>query len=222
MNIRKYSFLFLFSCSTVFSSSNILAHACIPTEPLLIDLGGDGIELSEKGVGVSFDITGTGIPVEIQWVKQGGNEAFLFRDLNGNELADSGKEFFGDSTPLYDGSGNKALNGFHALGQFDSPILGGDDNGVINNADIVWEELYLWLDKNADGISTPDEVSKVAGSIVVEIPTIPKERKNNFVDAAGNLMPFEAKATGIKTHANGETTKKKLDVVDVYFHLLNV
>ena len=42
--------------------------------------------------------------------------------------------------------GGKAANGFVALAQYDQPLLGGNDDGVISRADAIWPELTMWLD----------------------------------------------------------------------------
>ena len=43
--------------------------------PIVIDVGGNGIELGSAGVTVSFDVDNNGIPNHVQWVKPGGDEA---------------------------------------------------------------------------------------------------------------------------------------------------
>jgi hypothetical protein len=176
-------------------------------DPLLLDLGQDGIDLGPKGVGVLFDIDADGILEYSQWVRQGGNEAFLVLDRNGNGIVDGGAELFGNGTDLVL-EGRRAPNGFVALAQFDDISIGGNDDGYITRDDVIWNGLALWLDSNADGISTPDEMLSLEDVGLVALPTIPK-RKSRY-DEAGNFIPFTASAlTG--------STPRKMEMIDVFF-----
>ena len=49
-------------------------------------------------------------------------------------------------------------NGFVGLAQYDARLLGGNDDGLITEADAIWPQLRIWLDLNADGVSTVDEM----------------------------------------------------------------
>src|SRR6187431_2971162 len=122
--------------------------------PIVVDTHRDGIDLGPAGRGVSFDVNADGFPDYVQWVRPGGDEAFLTLDRNGNGLVDDGSELFGVGTPLLEGG--TAPNGFVGLAQYDQPLLGGNDDGVISRADAIWQELSMWVDANADGVATRD------------------------------------------------------------------
>ena len=111
-------------------------------DPIVVDLDGDGIELTSVEDGVHFDITGTGKPVQTAWIK--GGDAFLARDINGNGKIDSGLELFGDQWG--------AKNGFEELKKLDS-----NNDGFIGPEDKYYQQLILWRD-NGDGVSTSDEL----------------------------------------------------------------
>ena len=125
--------------------------------PIVVDVGKNGIELGSAGVGVYFDVDNNGRPNHVQWVKAGGDEAFLALDRNGNGIVDNGSELFGVGTPMIF-EGTNAPNGFVGLAQYDSIELGGNDDGYITNDDAIWSALRLWRDINADGISAGDEM----------------------------------------------------------------
>jgi hypothetical protein len=79
-------------------------------DPIVFDLDGDGIELTDTANGVRFDITGTGKAVQTAWVR--GGDALLAWDRNGNGKIDSGLELFGDQ--------RGATNGFEELRKLDT------------------------------------------------------------------------------------------------------
>lgn len=173
--------------------------------PIVVDLKGDGVHLGPKGVGVNFDVNADGFDNFVQWVRAGGDEAFLALDKNRNGLVDDGSELFGVGTQMPDGS--NAVNGFVALAPYDSPQMGGNDDGLISDADPIWTELSVWLDKNADGIATAREMHRPWDLGLKSFETIPKARRMR--DAAGNALPYRAWARRVG--------KKKVAMVDVYF-----
>ncbi|MEX2961551.1 hypothetical protein [Microbulbifer sp. TYP-18] len=212
-------FVAILALSAAFSSGT-QAHPCTYTDPIVIDLGADGIEFAAPGKGVRFDISANGRPAHIQWVMAGGNEAFVVLDRNDNGIVDDGSELFGNATELHDGSGTLAANGFLAMAQYDSPLLGGNDDGMLSEADVIWSDLKLWLDKNADGVSDVDEIMSLAESGVESLPTIPRKNPNRH-DAAGNLMPYWAhgQLAASKSNDGGEKLVKT-KVVDVFFQII--
>src|SRR5262245_9086974 len=180
-----------------------------PASPLVVDVGGDGIQLGTKGEGVYFDLLAVGTSLHLQWVRPHGDEAFLVADLNGNGRIDDGSELFGEGTMLVH-RGTRARNGFIALAQYDSPSLGGNDDGLITKDDAIWSTLRLWTDSDANGRSAPGEIQTPQALGVVAFETIPRFRRH--VDSAGNEIPFYAwvrKAQG-----------KKLLMVDVFFRTI--
>lgn len=182
-------------------------------DPLIVDLGQDGIHLGQKGHGVMFDLYGTGTLVKSQWTAPQGNEAFLIYDKNGNGLVDSGLEMFTNYNPLIL-ENRIAPNGFVDLAQYDQPILGGNDDGLISDDDQIWQELLLWLDKNADGVATLNEMLKLADVGLTRLNTIPKD--NNRQDPAGNRLPLWAWAKADNVQGNS-----KFKMVDVFFKALD-
>lgn len=175
--------------------------------PIVVDLGKNGIELGSAGVGVHFDVNNDGLLDHLQWVRPGGDEAFLVLDRNGNGLVDNGGELFGMGTPMFF-EGINAPNGFVGLSQYDAIPLGGNDDGYISRDDAIWSELRLWLDINADGISTSDEMFTPGEAGMTSFETIPRMRRH--YDSAGNLLPFWAWATSV-------TRPRRAIMVDVFF-----
>ncbi|WP_172799032.1 hypothetical protein, partial [Moraxella nonliquefaciens] len=122
-------------------------------DPLTLDLNGNGIidVIGTDGYkGALFDHNGDGIATATSWVS--GADGLLVLDRNGDGVINSGRELFGDSTLLSNGS--TARHGYEALAEFD-----GNGDGVINADDEIFSRLKVWQDKNGDGISTQDEMT---------------------------------------------------------------
>jgi hypothetical protein len=175
--------------------------------PIIVDIGRDGIDLGAAGVGVYFDVDNNGRLNHVQWVKPGGDEAFLALDRDGNGVVDNGSELFGVGTPMLL-EGTNAPNGFVGLAQYDSAVLGGNDDGQVTSDDAIWSQLRLWRDINADGVSTPEEMFTPESLGITSFETIPRFAKR--YDPAGNVMPYWAWA------ATAGRPKKAL-MVDVFF-----
>lgn len=116
-------------------------------DPLVLDLGGKGIDLTSAEDGVYFDIKGDGSPVRTAFIK--GENAFLYLDGNDNGIVDDAKELFGDS-------GGYA-NGFEKLRQYDD-----NGDGVIDEKDAIFDKLRVWRDQNGDGVNQTAESMTLA------------------------------------------------------------
>lgn len=124
---------------------------CCPASPIIIDLNGDGLDLTDVSGGVLFRINPSGARQRIGWTSTTSNDAWLALDRNDNGLIDDGGELFGNFTeqPL-----TPRPNGFLALAVFDKNA---DD--FIDNADAIFSRLRLWQDTNHDGASQLNELT---------------------------------------------------------------
>jgi len=186
------------------------ANAWAGCSPIVIDLGNDGIQLGEAGVGVYFDVNADGVRDHVQWVRRGGDEGFLALDRTGNGIVDDGAELFGVGTPLIL-EGRSAPNGFVGLAQYDSRQLGGNDDGLITEADAIWPQLRIWVDLDADGVSSAQEMRTLRSLGITALETIPKIRKH--FDEAGNVIPYWA-------WAMQRARPGRVLMVDVFFRQL--
>ena len=114
------------------------------TDPLVVDLAGNGIQTVGLSAGIYFDYDGDGFAELTGWVAPG--NGFLMLDRNDNNSLDTGLELFGDSTLLPNGM--RAANGFQALAAHD---YNGD--GKIDANDPIWSQLRIWQVTSVDADS---------------------------------------------------------------------
>jgi hypothetical protein len=187
------------------------------SEPLLLDLNGDGIHTTEPDV--RFDLTGDGAADLASWSNGATEEGFLYLDLNRNGIVDGGQELFGDVTFLPNGS--RARHGFEALAAYDAPAQGGNGDGIISAGDRVWGSLRVWVDRNHDGIATHDENDALPAVQVVSISlaweTFGADRDYGR-DAANNYHVFQGTFTQRVIH-NGRPELVERAAHDIYFRI---
>lgn len=163
--------------------------------PVIIDLGGDGIELTTPQDGVRFELS-PGNPRQWSWTKRGGNDAWLVFDRNQDGKINDGSEMFGDDTaqPV-----TSSPNGFAALAVYDK-----NHDGRIDPSDQIWTALRLWVD-DGDGVTQDSELvaldAKGVHAISLDYKAV------STADGKGNEFRFATNVT-----ADAPVTSQAYDV----------
>lgn len=152
-----------------------------PCSPIVINLADGPWRFSGANDAVWFDIDADGASNRITWTAGGEPLAFLAVDRNGNGTIDDGSELFGTATRML--SGDRAPNGFEALRELDA-----NGDRTIDPADSIWSALLLWTDANHDGVSQPQELTRLAQSDVTALRTV--YHQTGRTDRAGNELRF--------------------------------
>ncbi|RAX57432.1 hypothetical protein CCZ01_06230 [Helicobacter monodelphidis] len=150
-------------------------------DPLIIDLGGEGVELSTDYF--QFDLDADGELDQIS--RPAGNSGFLALDKNEDGVINDGKELFGTQNG----------DGFKDLAQHDS-----NNDGKIDKNDPIFEKLRIWQ-PGADG------KGKLIGLGEVGIGAIYLDAQKNqhiFESASGEVLGVQQKS-GTYERVDGTT-----------------
>ncbi len=188
-----YSYPYNYGCPNSFFSYN---GCCCIGSPIILDINGDGYAMTDGANGVSFDINGDDRKDRTSWTSANSDDAWLVLDRNDNHTIDDGKEMFGNYCDQPAPPAGKLRSGFTGLAEFDKPTSGGNGDGRITRADTMFKKLRLWQDKNHNGISEQEELSRLPALDVVAIFLDYKESKRT--DEFGNRFKFRAKIRDAK------------------------
>ncbi len=115
------------------------------SDPLVLDLTGNGIHLTAINENTRFDMTGDGVTEKSGWFDQG--NGVLVVDGNHNGLIDGIQELVSEQFA------NNAPSSLAALATLDS-----NQDGRIDSRDAAFAQLQVWIDVNQDGISQSGEL----------------------------------------------------------------
>ena len=157
-----------------------------------------------------FDLDANGVKEQTGWIARA--TAFLALDRNNNGQIDNGSELFGNHTQLV--NGEKAKNGYDALAEL---LVHGTDNSKIDSNNIMYDNLILWFDYNADGISQFNEMMHLDQAGVTAIETVYETVPDYELDRSpfANQVKYSSKYFGSHCPAQGCATH------DVWFSTIS-
>jgi len=160
--------------------------------PLVLDLDGDGIELTAMSqTNAFFDIDEDGFAEHIGWIAA--DDGLLAMDRNADGVINNNNELFGSVD---------TANGFDELALLDSNV-----DGVIDVNDTQFGDLLVWRDLNQNGYSSEDELFTLSEIGIESISVSNIQNINEWIE--GNHL---AKQGGF-TFAGGAQG----DIFDVFF-----
>jgi hypothetical protein len=162
---------------------------CNVSDPIVIDLDGDGIELLPIEKGVNFDLYNIGTKVAIGWVSP--DDGLLVMDRNGDGIIDNGGELFGNIMTAFE-------DGFDQLEELDRTEHSGNGDNVLNEFDEVFNRLMVWKDKNTNGITDIGELFTL------------RELNIKEFDLSGNMGAKESQRMTIPKTSTFKIGDKKL------------
>ena len=183
---------------------------------LMIDLGNDGFQLSAKDEGAFFNYFKNQDFKRTQWVAKDTNDAFIMMDYNFNQVVDNAFDLIGEGDIRYGPKFLKegyAKHGYQDLAQYDDPRRGGNGDKVINKDDEIWSIFKMWVDSDANGVSSKHELMTLDEAGLTEIG-FTQFTENKKMDDAGNILSKWSKAKGRED--------KTYPVVSVRFHLIDL
>ncbi|HYI11546.1 MAG TPA: hypothetical protein VEK57_20990 [Thermoanaerobaculia bacterium] len=190
-------------CRPSGSGGQAISQLC----PLLLDLNGNGIATTGLTNPVRFwDYDGDGINDPSGWTGAGGDDAFVWIDLDDNHRV-AQNELFGSAMTAP--GGEYYRNGFQALAAYDLPENGGNGDNRIDHSDTVWGRLRLWVDADHDAVSRPTEISPLPRHAIVSLGLT--RVHDHSVDPAGNSLMLVGSCLQ-RQHGTGTVERPLVDI----------
>ena len=160
--------------------NNVLATEVVQTArafitPLVLDLDGDGVELTSIDQGTLFDLNNDGILDRTGFVAA--DDGLLALDRNGDGIINNQSELFGNS--------DTAEDGFARLSELDS-----NGDGVFDTNDDAFDDVVIFQDLNQDGVSDANELFSLAdhGIASIDLNAIDLEATGDEYFLEGNII----------------------------------
>lgn len=183
--------------------------------PVIIDLDGDGIEIN-AAQSVFFDADGDGFKERTSWAAA--DDGFLIVDHN----ADGTLSGTGDGNVTHAKElmlpkilGRTDITDLQALALMEKDAkFGGNNDGVLNNKDKLWQQLKVWQDKDQDGEVDPGEMLTLDQVGIKEI-RLKYDDGTSFSDKKNDISVLDNILAGSASYVKTDGTVVKGGVGDV-------
>jgi len=140
----------------IYIVENFIHTALSQPSPLVFDIDGDGIELTNLSStdSVYWNHLLNGFAQASGWVT--GGDGLLAIDINNDGFINDSSELLGDRTG--------SANGFMALETYDN-----NQDGLITTEDRVFQDLRVWIDTNVNGFSEASELNTLGDLSITSI-----------------------------------------------------
>ncbi|WP_414534885.1 S8 family serine peptidase [Pseudomonas sp. CAM1A] len=158
-------------------------------DPLLLDLTGNGVRMTDLRDGVLFDTDHSGTLKRSGWADR--NTGMLVIDDGSGQIKDVSQmfsEYYGGKAGVNGAAGERRFkDGFAALASED-----GNGDGVIDQSDPIWSKLRIWVDGSHDAKVDGGELKTLAELGITQInvrpaSSAPQTRDGNKVLASGSF-----------------------------------
>ncbi|OTA19778.1 putative iron-regulated protein FrpA [Xenorhabdus beddingii] len=157
-------------------------------DPLLLDLSGNGVHMTDIRDGVLFDMDNSGTLKRSGWADR--NTGILVIDDGSGQIKDVSQmfsEYYGGKAGVNGAAGEKKFkDGFGALVSEDA-----NKDGVIDQNDPIWSKLRVWVDGTHDGKVDAGELKTLAELGITQISVRSSDkaevRDGNRIVASGSF-----------------------------------
>ncbi|WP_246545050.1 S8 family serine peptidase [Photorhabdus hainanensis] len=157
-------------------------------DPLLLDLSGNGVHMTDIRDGVLFDMDNSGTLKRSGWADR--NTGILVIDDGSGQIKNASQmfsEYYGGKAGINGAAGEKKFkDGFGALASEDA-----NKDGVIDQTDPIWSKLRVWVDSTRDAKVGVGELKTLAElgitQINVRASNKTEVRDGNKVVASGSF-----------------------------------
>jgi len=162
-------------------------NTCDGSDPLVLDLDGDGVELLGLAAGITFDVDADGMLETTGWV--GPDDGLLVMDLDGSGQIEDMSEVFSEVF-----NGGNYTDSLAALATLDT-----NTDQVISAEDDRFDEILVWQDGDSDGVSADAELATLTdhgiNAIDLDATASDETVSGNTIDAVGTVA-FDDATTG--------------------------
>ncbi|PQQ27128.1 S8 family serine peptidase [Photorhabdus hindustanensis] len=157
-------------------------------DPLLLDLSGNGVHMTDIRDGVLFDMDNSGTLKRSGWADR--NTGILVIDDGSGQIKNASQmfsEYYGGKAGINGAAGEKKFkDGFGALASEDA-----NKDGVIDQNDPIWSKLRVWVDNTHDAKVDAGELKTLAelgiSQINVRASNKTDARDGNKIIASGSF-----------------------------------